>query len=74
MRALKVPLATRKVTLDLGGASAADFQNAFLADVQTAINALPPGNGVTLVGNVLTFNNPAVTSLVFIASMVTRWI
>ncbi|MGE4011160.1 MAG: Calx-beta domain-containing protein, partial [Alphaproteobacteria bacterium] len=66
-----VPPAGASITLTanlpggVGGASAPDFSNAFLTDVQNAINGLPPGHGVTLVGNVLRFTNPAVTSLVF---------
>ena len=38
----------------LGGAEAADFTNAFLADIQTAVNAT---TGVHLVGSTLTFNS-----------------
>ena len=38
----------------LGGASAADFTNAFLADIQTAVNAT---TGVHLSGSTLTFNS-----------------
>ena len=46
----------------LGGAEAADFTHAFLADIDTAINATP---GVTRSGNTLTFNSTFNTSAGF---------
>ena len=46
----------------LGGAEAADFTHAFLADIDTAINATP---GVTRSGNTLTFDSTFNTSAGF---------
>src|SRR5262249_57369674 len=68
------PAVTVSVTIDitlpggLGGAEAADFTNAFLTDIDTAIQAT---TGVTRVGHVLTFDSSFNTSAGFSFSLPT---
>ena len=57
---------TVSITLAFGAGATegADFPDNFLKDIDDAIAALP-GSGITRAGSVLTFSNPAVTSLTF---------
>ena len=57
---------TVSITLAFGAGAteAADFPDSFLQDIDDAIAAVP-GSGITRSGSVLTFSNPAVTSLTF---------
>ena len=57
---------TVSITLAFGAGATegADFPDSFLQDIDDAIAALP-GSGITRAGSVLTFSNPAVTSLTF---------
>ena len=57
---------TVSITLACGAGTteAADFTDSFLQDIDDAIAAVP-GSGITRSGSVLTFSNPAVTSLTF---------